>query len=92
MDTFSQDLVTVVTDSSEQNNKKDESNITAQKGYVVFTQFIFEVLLFIGGAILLGLYLDKLLNTKCLFLLIFIMIFGFVPIYNLVKRMNVNNK
>ena len=93
MDTFSQDLVTVVTDSSEQNNnKKNESEITAQKGYVVFTQFIFEVLLFIGGAILLGLYLDKLLNTKCLFLLIFIMIFGFVPIYNLVKRMNINNK
>ena len=55
MDTFSQDLVTVVTDSSEQNNnKKNESEITAQKGYVVFTQFIFEVLLFIGGAILRG--------------------------------------
>ena len=84
----------MVTDSSEQNNnkKREDSKTTSFKGYVVFTQFIFEVLFFIGGAILLGLYLDKLLNTKCLFLLIFIMIFAFVPIYNLVKRMNINNK
>lgn len=84
--------MTVVTDSSEQNNKDKETKNTLRKGYVVFTQFILEVFLFIGGAILLGLYLDKLLNTKCLFLLIFIMLFGFVPIYNLVKRMNVENK
>lgn len=84
--------MTVVTDSSEQNNKDKETKNTLTKGYVVFTQFILEVFLFIGGAILLGLYLDKLLNTKCLFLLIFIMLFGFVPIYNLVKRMNVENK
>ena len=71
---------------------RKETKNALTKGYVVFTQFILEVFLFIGGAILLGLYLDKLLNTKCLFLLIFIMLFGFVPIYNLVKRMNVENK
>lgn len=77
-----------VTESSEQNNKKSTTKETASKGYVVFTQFILEVLIFVGGAIAIGLYLDKRLNTKCLFLLILLFLFGFVPIYNLVKRMN----
>ena len=76
-----------MTDSSEQNKKKKEET-TFAKGYTVFTQFILEVLVFMGGSIALGLYLDKICKTKCLFLIILIMIFGFVPIYNLVKRMN----
>ncbi len=80
-----------MTESSEPNKNKNKVNekLDAPKGYVIFTQFILEVLLFIGGAIALGLYLDKLLNTKCLFLIVLLLLFGFVPIYNLVKRMNV---
>lgn len=79
-----------MTDSSEQNNKEEikNNNTDPKTIYVVFTQFILEELVFIGIAVALGLFLDKKCNTKCLFLIIFIMLFGFVPIYNLVKRMN----
>ena len=80
----------MVTDSSGQNNNDNNNNDNSVKYLIIFSEFILEVLLFIGGAILLGLYLDKLLNTKFVFLLILIMLFGFVPIYNLVKRMNTN--
>lgn len=79
----------VVTDSSGPNkDKKEDNNLNTSKGYVIFTQFIFEVLFFLGGSIALGLYLDKLLQTRCLFLIVFVLIFSFVPIYNLIKRVN----
>lgn len=86
MDIFSLVLEIVVIDSSEQNKKKQEEK-EIRKGYVAFTQFLFEVIFFIGGSILLGLYLDKLLGTKFVFLLILVLIFSYVPIYNLIKRM-----
>ncbi len=79
--------MTVVTDSSEQNNKENQKK-EIKKGYVAFTRFLFEVIFFIGGSIFLGLYLDNLLGTKCLFLIILVLLlFGYVPIYNLIKRM-----
>ena len=77
----------VVIDSSEQNNNKNKK---IKNGYIIFTQFILEVICFMLIAVFLGLYLDKLLNTKCLFLIVLVLILGFVPIYNLVKRMNVS--
>lgn len=72
-------------DCLEQNNK---DNKIYKKSYIIFTQLIFEVIVFIGGSVALGLYLDKLLKTKCLFLLILLFIFAFVPIYNLIRRVN----
>ena len=82
-------------ESSEQNNKdkeKKEKDIDVKTGYVIFTQFILEVFVFMGGAIALGLFLDKKLGTKCLFLLILFFLFAFVPIYNLIKRVNSKNR
>ena len=83
-----------MTESSEQNNNKDkkEKDIDVKTGYVIFTQFILEVFVFMGGAIALGLFLDRKLGTKCLFLLILFFVFAFVPIYNLIKRVNNNNR
>ena len=84
----------LVTESSEQNNKdkeKKNKDIDVKTGYVIFTQFILEVFVFMGGAIALGLFLDKKLGTKCLFLIILFFLFAFVPIYNLIKRVNNNN-
>lgn len=84
-----------VIESSEQNNKdkeKKEKDIDVKTGYVIFTQFILEVFVFMGGAIALGLFLDKKLGTKCLFLLILFFLFAFVPIYNLIKRVNSKNR
>lgn len=76
-----------MTDYSEQNNKKENNkNTDLRTGYFIFTQFLLEVIFFVGIAVLLGLYLDRVLNTKFIFLLVFILLFGFVPIYNLVKR------
>ena len=84
----------LVTESSEQNNKdkeKKNKDIDVKTGYVIFTQFVLEVFVFMGGAIALGLFLDKKLGTKCLFLIILFFLFAFVPIYNLIKRVNNNN-
>ena len=85
-----------VIESSEQNNKEENNKkgveFTAGSGYAIFTQFILDILLFVGGAIALGLFLDKKLGTKCLFLLIFVFLFGFVPFYNLIKRVNKYNR
>ena len=83
-----------MTESSEQNNKdkeKKNKDIDVKTGYVIFTQFVLEVFVFMGGAIALGLFLDKKLGTKCLFLIILFFLFAFVPIYNLIKRVNNNN-
>ncbi len=83
-----------MTDSLEPNNKdknkkeKEESTSIFYKSYFIFTQFVIEVILFIGSAIVLGLYLDYKANTKCLFLILFIFLFGFVPIRNLYVRLN----
>ena len=84
----------LVTEYSEQNNKdkeKKNKDINIKTGYVIFTQFVLEVFVFMGGAIALGLFLDKNLGTKCLFLIILFFLFAFVPIYNLIKRVNNNN-
>ena len=88
-----------VTDYLEPNNEEEvEEEIQEQeetkekKGkryvatYIVFSQFVFEVIILIGGAVWLGVYLDKLLNTKVLFLLLFIFLAGPVPFYNLIRR------
>jgi len=85
-------LVTAVTDYSEQNNSKKNNDIDPKSIYFVFTQFILEVICFISVAVFLGLYLDKLLNTRCLFLIILVFLLAFVPIVNLIKRMRLLNK
>ena len=87
-------------DYSEQNNNEEEKVVTEEEKqvekkkktkkyvatYVVFSQFVFEVIIVLGGGIWLGVYLDKLLNTKVLFLLLFIFLLGPVPFYNLIRR------
>ena len=87
-------------DFSEQNNNEEEKVVTEEEKqvekkkktkkyvatYVVFSQFVFEVIIVLGGGIWLGVYLDKLLNTKVLFLLLFIFLLGPVPFYNLIRR------
>jgi len=91
-----------VIDFSEQNNneeekvkvvteeeKKEEKSKKARKyvaTYVVFSQFVFEIIIVLGGGIWLGVYLDKLLGTKVLFLLLAILLLGPVPFYNLIRR------
>ena len=83
-------------ESLEQNKKEEENKsdktVDIKTGYVIFTQFLLEVFVFIGGSIALGLFLDKKLGTKCLFLLLFMFLFAFVPIYNLIKRVNNMNR
>lgn len=75
----------------EKDNKEDKEQEkkdgSFRKNYVMFTQFILEEVVFIGLAIFLGLYLDKKLNTKFVFLLVLILVLGFVPLYNLLKRL-----
>ena len=87
-------------DFSEQNNNEEEKVVTEEEKneekkrkakkyvatYVVFSQFVFEIIIVLGGGIWLGVYLDKLLNTKVLFLLLAIFLLGPVPFYNLITR------
>ncbi|MCR5741946.1 MAG: hypothetical protein K6G38_05780 [Gammaproteobacteria bacterium] len=88
-------------DFSEQNNSEEEKKELSQEEkeelkknkekkyvatYVVFSQFVFEIIILIGGGIALGIYLDKLLNTKCLFIILAILLLGPVPFYNLIQR------
>ena len=54
--------------------------------YVIFSQFVFEIIILLGGGIWLGVYLDKLCNTKVLFLLLAIFLIGPIPFYNLITR------
>ena len=87
-------------DFSEQNNNEEEKVVTEEEKnvekkrkakkyvatYIVFSQFVFEIIIVLGGGIWLGVYLDKLLNTKVLFLLLAIFLLGPVPFYNLITR------
>ena len=87
-------------DFSEQNNEEEKKELTEEEKieekkkkqkkyvatYVIFSQFVFEVIISIGGGIWLGIWLDQKLGTKCLFILLFIFILGPVPFYNLIKR------
>ena len=87
-------------DFSEQNNNEEEKVVTEEEQqeekkkktkkyvatYVIFSQFVFEIIIAIGGGIWLGVYLDRLLNTKVLFLLLAIFLLGPVPFYNLIRR------
>ena len=70
----------------EQEETKEKKGKRYVATYIVFSQFVFEVIILIGGAVWLGVYLDKLLNTKVLFLLLFIFLAGPVPFYNLIRR------
>ena len=54
--------------------------------YVIFSQFVFEIIILLGGGIWLGVYLDKVCNTKVLFLLLAIFLIGPIPFYNLITR------
>ena len=87
-------------DFSEQNNNEEEKVVTEEEQqeekkkktkkyvatYVIFSQFVFEIIIAIGGGIWLGVYLDRRLNTKVLFLLLAIFLLGPVPFYNLIRR------
>ena len=88
-------------DFSEQNNNDEEEKVVTEEEqqeekkkktkkyvatYVIFSQFVFEIIIAIGGGIWLGVYLDRLLNTKVLFLLLAIFLLGPVPFYNLIRR------
>ena len=87
-------------DFSEQNNNEEEVVVSEEEKqeekkkktkkyvatYVIFSQFVFEIIIAIGGGIWLGVYLDRLLNTKVLFLLLAIFLLGPVPFYNLIRR------
>ena len=88
-------------DFSEQNNNEEEVVVVSEEEkqeekkkktkkyvatYVIFSQFVFEIIIAIGGGIWLGVYLDRLLNTKVLFLLLAIFLLGPVPFYNLIRR------
>ena len=54
--------------------------------YVIFSQFVFEIIILLGGGIWLGVYLDRLCNTRVLFLLLAIFLIGPIPFYNLITR------
>ena len=54
--------------------------------YVIFSQFVFEIIILLGGGIWLGVYLDRLCNTRVLFLLFAIFLIGPIPFYNLITR------
>ena len=88
-------------DFSEQNNNDEKEKVVSEEEkqeekkkktkkyvatYVIFSQFVFEIIIAIGGGIWLGVYLDRLLNTKVLFLLLAIFLLGPVPFYNLIRR------
>ena len=87
-------------DFSEQNNEEEKIELTQEEKeeekkkkqkkyvatYVIFSQFVFEIIIVLGGGIWLGLWLDQKLGTKCLFILLAIFIFGPVPFYNLFTR------
>ena len=54
--------------------------------YVIFSQFVFFIFFLLGGGIWLGVYLDRVCNTKVLFLLLAIFLIGPIPFYNLITR------
>ena len=77
-------------ESSEQEETKEEPKGKKAKKYVatyvIFSQFVFEIIILLGGGIWLGVYLDKLCNTRVLFLLLAIFLIGPIPFYNLITR------
>ena len=91
-----EEVVTSETIEEESQTEKAEDKKEKQKRYVatyaVFTQFVWEIVICIGGGVLLGVWLDKLLNTKCLFLLLFLFILGPIPFFDLIRRSRKDGK
>ena len=65
-------------------NEKQRSS----KVLLIAMQFVANVLVTIGIFLVLGLLLDRWLNTDVLFTIIFIVLGVFAGVYNLIRKVN----